>query len=999
MPLRPIPTNNAKDSAGKVMGIDYENVIILIISILLSLGLFYALISQRFTTNQALALSLIPFGLSNAWVFGLRQGRPPGYDLDFLQTHLRPQGWAKPPIEQKPFHPTSPNWGDPGRKIINDAPNGFFINDLLVYGDPPRFVSKGFVFEAPDLLNAPDSFRQQWRERICVFLSQLNENTRAQIQWSVDSNYKEELLAYGNATEALAAAPYAREARDERFTRYWSLMKERKLRRERVVLYLSKRITVAPPLSNAWEVHFSHYSALLAEYESEFRNHAMILENIFTGTGTRIHPMANEDLFAHFSVFLNPSLLDRFDFDCRKLFRPLDTIQDNCLHAAAQSGSKQRPAFGFCHDGYYYNILTLSRCPDHTYENCGLALTNTSMIDYSITVNLYPQSVEKIVKKEQVELDRAKGSYAATQAEEFVTTIGMKKTRIKNLTEGTIKPFQADFIFTLWAKTPTELAEKTAALKTAINALDSAHYHEPTLFATNRKLWFQSWPGWVWGNYSAHARYIESPNLADLLPFSSSPVGNLKEAEAIYDGDNKNLVGYQSFKGGQPQHLVIVGITGGGKSMLLFDQMLQIAPYYHHTLIIEEGLSHKPFTEKMGYKPFVIRPDGRITINYFDTLRLPLSELQKSAATALCSKMAGAAPDEQKQNIQTALIGAYVDRLYSEVAQEWLRWHTEEEFAIARQVCAVERFLKESNDPDLSYSEAWMILRDTAQAEKARELLSRVSESEISLFLKTPTGAARLRNTVYAYLSAEEMPMHAMLVESMKRFVMPEHDARQVKDIAALLQAYTAIKGDHGPLFDGVTNISLTDPVVHFETGRLGDHAEDLKSLTYFLVANFSRNYILSLPRPWRKQAIFEEPARFEGIPGGKRLLKEFYAVMRKFGCRAVTVYQNYDQLRSSSIRAVVLGNASQLLIARQKDITDLQDLSRDIQLPETAQKKILNYPLPAHMPEGKRFASMTYHHLDAIAPVCVTLCNIMPEQMKKDYDLLNNQQPQPKNP
>ena len=45
------------------------------------------------------------------------------------------------------------------------------------------------------------------------------------------------------------------------------------------------------------------------------------------------------------------------------------------------------------------------------------------------------------------------------------------------------------------------------------------------------------------------------------LPFSSTFTGHLDEAEALYDGSNRNLIGVRNFVSGTPQLAVLLGMT------------------------------------------------------------------------------------------------------------------------------------------------------------------------------------------------------------------------------------------------------------------------------------------------------------------------------------------------------------------------------------------------------------------------------------------------------
>jgi type IV secretion system protein TrbE len=87
--------------------------------------------------------------------------------------------------------------------------------------------------------------------------------------------------------------------------------------------------------------------------------------------------------------------------------------------------------------------------------------------------------------------------------------------------------------------------------------------------ATTKNIWYQTWPGWLWGKYDQHADSGLDEWLADILPLSSSFTGHLEGAEALYDGSNQNLTGVRNFLSDTPQLAVMLGMTRGGKSAFM----------------------------------------------------------------------------------------------------------------------------------------------------------------------------------------------------------------------------------------------------------------------------------------------------------------------------------------------------------------------------------------------------------------------------------------------
>src|SRR5258707_11710861 len=67
------------------------------------------------------------------------------------------------------------------------------------------------------------------------------------------------------------------------------------------------------------------------------------------------------------------------------------------------------------------------------------------------------------------------------------------------------------------------------------------------------------------------------------------------------------------------------------------------------------------------------------------------------------------------------------------------------------------------------------------------------------------------------------------------------------------------------------------------------------------------------MPRAVPKIAIFEEAARTLDIPGGTKIIQEYYRQMRKFGCNILAVIQQYDIIKESAVRGAMIGNSNEL--------------------------------------------------------------------------------------
>ena len=868
--------------------------------------------------------------------------------------------------------------------MFEESPNGHFINDLIVFNslNAGGYVSKGFIFEPPDMVNAQVSELNGFQDQLSLLMQSITENQRLQIQYYCDSDYRHELLRYQAETQK-ADNIWTRRSRNERFERYWRLMTERRLRRQRLVFYLSRKIETSSKGIKSEAALSEYYNQLLGQFRSEFEHTHEMLTEIFAGQGARVIPMKDADHFRHCKTFLNPSLAERFDYDPIDGFDPQLSIQENCWHS---EGAGQAD-FGFFMDGRYHSIIALSRWPKMTYPGIIHRLTGLRLLDYTITVNLDPLSVRKEINKEEKEHDRIAGDYASEKKLSLLTVMDKKQKKIAALMQGHTIPFKVLFAIRTWDKSKEGLIAKTTAIKNAINSMNSAQYAESTLPSTSKKLFYQTWPGWTWSKYNARKLYGENRYIADMLPIASTFTGHLDTAEAIYEGPNQNLVGIKTFSGSagnqSPQHAVLLGMSGAGKSVTICDLLSQTENYYAYTVIIEEGLSYGIYTQTVepDAKPIVIQPDGDITINYLDTKGLPLTPDHLASATALVARMVGLSQSEDKQMLRQAQIAKYINLLYEDVFQDWTRKNENQMMEVARRACALTHYRKEKMPPGATMLEAFADFRDWLKSneDEAKSFEQQMAEGEVLKFLKDPNTVKEVRNIAFAYFKTDEYPSHRMLQELMALDASgAERD--QIIEISTLLLPWCR-DGNYGALFDGTSNLSLTGKIAHFELGYIPDSAKELRAAAGFLITNHARKHIITLPRAVRKRNVYEEVARFLDIPGGEEIVKESYAQLRKFNCWNISIVQQYARFKQSRIRSAVFGNSRQFFLMRQNDRADLDDIARDIAIPEITKHTIMNYTLPDHQ-AGAKYSAFTYLHVDSNRPICGSAYNYTSPEM-----------------
>ena len=397
-------------------------------------------------------------------------------------------------------------------------------------------------------------------------------------------------------------------------------------------------------------------------------------------------------------------------------------------------------------------------------------------------------------------------------------------------------------------------------------------------------------------------------------------------------------------------------------------------------MIIEEWLSYGFYTQTVepNARPIIIQPDGDLTINYLDTHQLPLTPDHLATATALVARMIGLSSDEDRQMHRQAQVAKYLNLLFDDVFTEWSRTRGEEMMRIARHACALSRFRRERLHSGATSLEAFVDFRDwhRAHPDEAAGYLAAIDEAEVLRFSKEPATLREIRNLAFASFTSAEYPTHRMLQELMQL----DGGTEDVRELAERLLPWCA-EGNYGRLFDGASNVSLTGKIAHFELGYIPESAKALRAAAGFVITNYTRQHIITLPRSVRKRNIYEEVSRLMDIPGGEEIVKESYAQLRKFNCWNIAIVQQYARFKESRIRAAVFGNSRQFFLMRQNDSADLDDIGADISLSDVTKQTILNYPLPDQQPADK-FAAFTYLHTDAVRPVCGTVHNVASPEM-----------------
>jgi type IV secretion system protein TrbE len=876
----------------------------------------------------------------------------------------------------------------------------YFMSGMTVHDDLDSrgSVTKSFLIETPDLRSASNNLRNKFHDDINSLLRTFYQSTdkiHLQIQWSVNSSfYSSYIDDYEADTKMYAKKEIVIRSRNERSARYRKKIENRELRYEQCIIHVSFKLRTNVPSGLNDEELLEHYEGILANKQLSFDK---IYQNLCTGLGgsnIKITAMGDRENFFNLFEYFNPGMQNRNvnpeaiykklilkESHIRKTENPEycwqhETVQELCCRSGIRGNERRTESseYGFILDGCYNDILVIKEWGDITFPCQFYELTSQPFLDYSITVNIYPKDKARERRKLTDDISRLeRESVADSKNYTHGVSIATKKQRLDNQSMGISYPFEVHYIIRVWDVDKNRLVRKVGDIKSGIENLSGATYYEFGNPATQRQFFHIAMPTWLFNNKKSYRINAENHYLCDRLPLSSTYTGLLENAEAIYDGSMFNLVGYKGFINGTPQMLCTFGMQSSGKSLFFIDMIAQTACFYDYTCIIEEGNSYGTIVKLLGEETLVVNPSGDFTINYFDTNGMPVDTNQIAFCSSLLTQMCGQNSDMDKMIMRNSMLNYYVQLTYTHRFDYWSRHNESLIPEIARISISAAIYRKKYLPSSASAIEGWMEFRDlfAVNDDKACAIYNAVTEDDITDYRVSEK--TTLRNNAHAWYKPEDFPTHSDLCSCVDiNRNTDQHSEDEIKMIITLLSSWKANEGIAGKIFDGVTNIRLDRKIAHFELGSIPESSGSLKTVVAFLINNCSRNYILKLPRGSKKRIIFEEAGRFLDIPGGETIISECFAQMRKFNCQPITIIQQYEKFKHSKIRSTIVGNAKQFVMLRAKDRGDINDMAKDIYMPEALRDGLTKYPTP----EQAGFSCFTYHHDSTPNPIYGTVKN-----------------------
>jgi hypothetical protein len=845
-------------------------------------------------------------------------------------------------------------------------PDCFAYGPYLIFGQGKHlYITRGFRIRPVPLDGAKDAHLALYRRKLENFLTiTLREGFNVQLRRTFDSDFTDDLETYKDA--ATLGHEWPDLIRGLVFASFNQASRAGVLRREYTDMYLGKWLETSERVTSKKRLH-TYLESLTPVYTNIEAN----LKNALDGA--QIVPLDGGDYYeAYFKAF-NKSLTNDFRWKVgQEQFIPELTLLENC--SCGDIVEIGDGITGLMVDGRHVATYSLNRWPNPTYPLVTRPITRLPFNDYDVTVSLYP-SDPMVEAKKAADL-RAKLSRGTPTTEEELSIEALKE-RERSLLSGSLQPLHASCVFNVWADNATDLRIRGDILKQAIRSMAGADYYAENDPVTARLAFAITLPGWQ-GEVQSKLRkvYSESNVMGDILPITAGTEAYLDRGQVIFDNEDGGLMGYAAFLGSTPLHTFVTGASRAGKSVTCISILSQLAGMLGFVVIVESGNSWGTFVKAMNGQSVVVKSDGTMTINYFDTAGTPLAPSHIDFCVSVALGMARTV-DEDRLTERKGLLEKCVIELYRDRFRAWKAANPHKYRVLRRVYAALKAFGRDRAETWETFSDLLTLWQELAAADPVEHAryLEAVTEREMVELEKSSEGDRELTAFAHVFYEPGDYPTHSAFVELLETGggLRNEGEKTELLKISRALAAWRK-GGSYGVLFDGVNNVNLAANVVHFELGEIPDSAIDLKRMVGFILTNRVRAEVVKRPRSEKKVFVYEEASIILNLPGGAELFLESLAQMAKYACQVMIVTQQLAQfMENEKVAKVAMGNCRQFLILRNS-VDDLEELARRISLPEVLAYKASLFKPPADLPPTDRYASMVYFNpgagINAVARV-----------------------------
>ena len=687
-------------------------------------------------------------------------------------------------------------------------PDGRVHEGHVVWGDLSKgsVLSKGYAVQFPDLSASDDQAFIDLESDIRLMLGSLKADERLQLQFYTSSDFSGPLNRFVEDTRANSKVEICSKVRDELAFRYRGRMDCETLIQANVRLYLSSQI---PKLMSAAGRRVRGFDEVFKVLRRAFDQRQQFFDLLLRSYGGSVQALDN---MGHYR-----ELLKCWSPGQAKVWNPkpeeidwLRTVTDLCQFS--ELAPRREPEQGFYLDGYYFGVMVFKAMPRSTWPKTMEPFFALTIPNLRVVVNMQPLAVESEMRYEEERFAKLV-SNIDPRSPSLQSEVGLDKhrERMRRLMSNQVVPFRAQIIVIAHDRTPDGLDTKMEALRAAIGKTGAEPYR-PSVPSSNLAFFNCATPGFgPWVSYRDFWHKIDDLNLSNMWPAGSTPRAYLDQSEWISDGDQNNLIGGRTFLGAQPVHMLVIGSTSGGKSVLTQTHVIQTALGFKFIVVIDDGLSWMTTCHKLDptSRPIIVRSNGNQTFNIFDTRRLPLSAEHLTNATALCHLLVGRSNDEDKDKLRAAVLADTISEVYDVAYRAWRNRNPEAHYNLCRETALLLKF-QEANGIE-GFLDAFLEARSrrNANPEALLEFEDDIEDQAALALDRNPATEHLVRNLAFAAWSPEMFPTLFNLHDEFHAAALQKGAHQELcATLASLLRPWLR-DGRYGPIVDGASNVDL----------------------------------------------------------------------------------------------------------------------------------------------------------------------------------------------
>jgi hypothetical protein len=868
-------------------------------------------------------------------------------------------------------------------------PDGYFFQDHLVFGDPGKgcVLAKGYAVDFPDLTASDEAAFISLETDIRLMLGSLRADERLSLNFYTSSDAFSGPLDRYETDTGKSKVEICNKVRGELVRRFRGRMVAQTLIQSNARLYLSSKLPAFVKEGGRKVRAFDDVFKVVAR---TFEQRQQFFDLLLRSYGGSVEPLGDMENYRELLGLWSPGQARMWNSNQKDLDW-LRTIESLCRFS--DIAPRHAPECGFYLDGQVVGVMVFKTMPRSTWAKTMDPFLSLTIPGLRVVLNMEPLEMESEIRHEEERFGKLM-SNVDPKSPNLQSEVGLDKhrERMRRLLSNQTLPFRAQIIIIAHDRTRDGLDIKMEALRAAIGKT-GAEAHQPLVATAALSFFNCATPGFgAWVRYQDYRHKIDDLNLANMWAAGSTPRADLESADWISDGDRNNLMGGKLFAGAQSFHMFCAATTGAGKSVLLQTVMLQTAHGFKFIAVIDDGFSWQSTCNKLdpSCRPIIVRSNGGLTFNPFDTRRLPLASQHLASATALCHLLAGQHSDSDKDKLRAAILSDTIQEVYG-VA--YRRWRNAEPSGHYQLCIEAKRILEFQRRQDLeTFLEAFLEYKAQPEAWSFP-----VNEAEALALDRNPATEYVVQNLAFAYWTPEMFPTLSDLQDELHAGSLAKGPHTEICAMLASLLKPWLRDGRYGSIIDGASNVDFgsaqideSSPlkVVHFELGELGESEAELRAVAGFLITNELRNHIQAMPRRLRKQVVIEEMVSFLKVPNAEQIVTDYYQKMRKYSCQVTSVFQNYSTLLEASpkVAKAIVSNSSAMLLLRNHNRNDLDELGRFMPrpLPEVIKDQITRFPKPAELEGNKAYAGFVYVRLDQEEPKYTVGRNYISREVEK---------------